>query len=129
MEMRRTAEELLNEKGGELIAVSPDTTILDALKVMNWKIGWELEQGRLDPAHASAVKVYVTETVIEVYRLLLDVLGVVGTLRAGSPGAVIAGRIEQESRGFQINTFGGGVNEIQREIVAMLGLRLPRVPR
>jgi hypothetical protein len=42
---------------------------------------------------------------------------------------VIAGQIEHESRGCQINTFGGGVNEVQREIVAMLGLRLPRAPR
>jgi alkylation response protein AidB-like acyl-CoA dehydrogenase len=117
------------EKPWVQMALAEAYALLDAFKVMNWKIGWELEQGRLDPAHASAVKVFVTETVIEVYRLLLDVLGVVGTLRAGSPGAVIAGRIEQESRAFQINTFGGGVNEIQREIIAMLGLRLPRVPR
>jgi alkylation response protein AidB-like acyl-CoA dehydrogenase len=117
------------EKPWVQMALGEAYALLDALKVMNWKTGWELEQGRLDPAHASAVKVYVTETVIEVYRLLLEVLGVVGTLRAGSPGAVTAGRIEQESRAFQINTFGGGVNEIQREIVAMLGLRLPRVPR
>jgi alkylation response protein AidB-like acyl-CoA dehydrogenase len=111
------------------MALGEAYALLDALKVMNWRMGWELEQGRLDPAHASAVKVYASEALIDVYRLLLDVLGVVGTLRAGSPGAVIAGQIEQESRGCQINTFGGGVNEIQREIVAMLGLRLPRAPR
>jgi alkylation response protein AidB-like acyl-CoA dehydrogenase len=117
------------EKPWVQMALGEAYALLDALKVMNWRMGWELEQGRLDPAHASAVKVYATEAVIEVYRLLLDVLGVVGTLRAGSPGAVIAGQIEHESRGCQINTFGGGVNEIQREIVAMLGLRLPRAPR
>ena len=26
-------------------------------------------------------------------------------------------------------TFGGGVNEIQRELIALMGLQLPRVPR
>ncbi len=99
---------------------------LDALKLMNWKLAWELEQGHLDPASASAAKVYASETLIEVYRLLLDVLGIAGTVRAGSPGAVLRGQIEQEWRGTQINTFGGGVNEILREIVAMRGLGLPR---
>jgi alkylation response protein AidB-like acyl-CoA dehydrogenase len=102
---------------------------LQALKVMNWRIAWELAQGRLDPTDASAAKVYGSETLIEVYRLLLEVVGVVGAVAEGSPGALLRGRIEQETRGCQINTFGGGVNEIQREIVAMLGLGLPRAPR
>jgi hypothetical protein len=26
-------------------------------------------------------------------------------------------------------TFGGGVNEVQRELIAQFGLKLPRVPR
>jgi alkylation response protein AidB-like acyl-CoA dehydrogenase len=102
---------------------------LEALKVLNWRMAWELEAGRLDPAHASAVKVYGSECVIEVYRLLHEVLGPAGTLRRDSPGALLRGDIEQASRGAPINTFGGGVNEVQREIIAMLGLGMPRSPR
>ena len=102
---------------------------LQALKVMNWRIAWELDQGRLDPADASAAKVCSSETLIEVYRLFAEVLGVASAVAADSPGSLLRGRIERELRGGQINTFGGGVNEIQREIVAMLGLRLPRGPR
>jgi hypothetical protein len=102
---------------------------LEAQKVWNWRIAWELEQGRLEPASASAAKVYSSETLIEVYRLLLDVVGEAGIVQAGSPGAVLRGQLEIDWRGCQINTFGGGVNEIQREIVAMLGLGLPRAPR
>ncbi len=56
-------------------------------------------------------------------------LGPIGTIKVGSPGAVIRGEVEREWRHCQINTFGGGVNEIQREIIAMLGLGLPRAPR
>jgi CBS domain-containing protein len=37
MDSNRTAEELLNEKGGEIHSVSPDTTIYDAVKVMTEK--------------------------------------------------------------------------------------------
>ena len=66
---------------------------------------------------------------IEVYRLLAEVLGIASAVVEDSPGALLRGRIERELRGAQINTFGGGVNEIQREIVAMLGLGLPRGPR
>ena len=102
---------------------------LQALKVMNWRIAWELDQGRLDPADASSAKVYGSETLIEVYRLLLEVLGPAGALRKGSAGDVLAGNIGQEARACQINTFGGGVNEVQREIIAMAGLHMPRAPR
>ena len=102
---------------------------LEAMKVMNWRMAWELERGELNPARASAVKVYGTETMIEVYRLLLGVIGTAGALRAGSPGAVLHGDLEVQYRACQINTFGGGVNEIQREIVSMAGLGMPRVPR
>jgi hypothetical protein len=102
---------------------------LEAMKIMNWRMAWELERGALDPARASAVKVYGTETVIEVYRLLLGVVGIAGTLVRNSPGAVLQGALEVQYRACQINTFGGGVNEIQREIVSMAGLRMPRVPR
>jgi len=102
---------------------------LQAMNVMNYRMAWAWEQGHMDPAHASAVKVYSTETVIQVYRLLGECIGPASSLRAGSPGAALAGAISQEARACQINTFGGGVNEIQREIIAMMGLGLPRAPR
>ena len=102
---------------------------LEAMKVMNWKMAWGLEHGEPDPARSSAAKIYGTEVVIDAYQLMTEVLGAVGTLKGNSPGAALGGRIEQEVRTATINTFGGGVNEVQREIVATLGLRLPRAPR
>jgi len=102
---------------------------LEAMRIMNYRMAWAWEKGHMDPAHASAVKVYSTETVIQVYRRLGECIGPASGLRAGSPGAALAGAISQEARACQINTFGGGVNEIQREIISMAGLRMPRVPR
>jgi alkylation response protein AidB-like acyl-CoA dehydrogenase len=75
------------------------------------------------------VKVHSTEAVIEIYRLLLEVMGMPGLVKQDSPGAQLRGELEREWRHCQINTFGGGVNEVQREIIAMLGLGLPRAPR
>ncbi|MEO2168692.1 MAG: acyl-CoA dehydrogenase family protein, partial [bacterium] len=108
------------------IALGEAYARIDAAKVMNWRMAWMVEQGKLPPANASGVKVYGTETLVEVYRLLLDILGTPGLLKADSPGAVLLGAIEREYRACQINTFGGGVNEIQKTIIATMGLGLPR---
>jgi len=53
------------------------------------------------------------------------VLGANAQVRQGSPGAVLAGRIERMHRSALILTFGGGTNEIQRDMIAMLALGLP----
>jgi alkylation response protein AidB-like acyl-CoA dehydrogenase len=102
---------------------------IEAMKLLNWRMAAELESGRLNPANASAVKVYGTEVVLEVYRLLQEIVGPSALVAAGSPAAGIDGELEHEARLATINTFGGGVNEIQREIVSMAGLHMPRVPR
>jgi 3-oxocholest-4-en-26-oyl-CoA dehydrogenase alpha subunit len=96
----------------------------EALKLFNWRIAAEAGQG-LSPAAASATKVYGTELATEAYRLLMEVLGAAATVREGSPGAVLAGRIERMHRAALILTFGGGTNEVQRDIVAAAGLGLP----
>ncbi len=111
------------------MALAEAYALLEAVKVTNWKMAWTLEAGDPDPAQSSASKVLGTEAVLEVYRLMLDVLGSAGTLKEGSPGAVIHGQLEHDLRLATVNTYGGGVNEVQRELVAMLGLRMPRAPR
>jgi alkylation response protein AidB-like acyl-CoA dehydrogenase len=103
--------------------------LLDAMHLLNWKLTTAVAKDELNPADASAVKVYGTEAVVEVYHLLLGILGAAGYIQQGSPGAVLSGRIEQAGRSAQINTFGGGVNEIQREIVAWMGLGMTRGAR
>jgi hypothetical protein len=103
--------------------------LLDAMHLLNWKLTTAVANDELNPADASAVKVYGTEAVVDVYHLLLGILGAAGYLREGSPGAVLSGRVEQAGRSAQINTFGGGVNEIQREIVAWMGLGMTRGAR
>ena len=78
---------------------------------------------------ASATKVYGTEFATEAYRLLMEVVGPAATLRAGSTGAHLNGRLERFQRTSLILTFGGGTNEVQRDIIAMAGLGMPRAPR
>jgi 3-oxocholest-4-en-26-oyl-CoA dehydrogenase alpha subunit len=101
----------------------------EVLQLMNWRVAWGLTVGELSPADASATKVFATTQYIECLNLLMEVLGPVAFLRAGSPGALLRGRIERSYQGVLVLTFGGGTNEIQRDIIAMLGLGMPRAPR
>ncbi len=101
---------------------------IEVLKLMNWRVAWAAGSG-LGPADASATKVYGTELALEVYRLLIEVVGRAGYLVEGSPGAVLRGRLERSARSQTIFTFGGGTNEVQRDIIAMVGLGMPRSAR
>jgi alkylation response protein AidB-like acyl-CoA dehydrogenase len=102
---------------------------LEAMKLINWQLVEAVNEERLQPQDASVAKFYGTETHVFVYRKLLAILGAAGWVRSGSPGAVLRGAVERAGRSAQINTFGGGVNEIQREIVAAAGLKMARRAR
>jgi alkylation response protein AidB-like acyl-CoA dehydrogenase len=93
------------------------------LKLMNWRVA--SSAGSLAPADASVTKVFGTEFAVEAYRLLMEVLGASGVVRSGSAGEVLAGRIERAHRAALILTFGGGTNEVQRDIIAAAALGLP----
>jgi 3-oxocholest-4-en-26-oyl-CoA dehydrogenase alpha subunit len=97
------------------------------LKLVNWRIA--AEAGSPGPAVASATKVYGTELTIEACRLLMEVLGADAEVRSGSPGALLAGRIERMQRSGLILTFGGGTNEVQRDIIGAAALGLPLARR
>jgi 3-oxocholest-4-en-26-oyl-CoA dehydrogenase alpha subunit len=99
---------------------------LEFLRLINWKVAWTAMQGTLAVADASTTKVFGTEFYQEAYRLLFEVLGAPGYLRAGTPGAVLRSRLESAYRGTVILTFGGGTNETQRDLISMFGLGFPR---
>jgi alkylation response protein AidB-like acyl-CoA dehydrogenase len=102
---------------------------VEAMRLLNWRMAAAVAAETLTAAESSSVKVFGTERTIEIYRLLLGIVGAAGYLTPGSPGAFLGGRIEAAARQAQINTFGGGVNEVQREIVATAGLGMLRSVR
>jgi alkylation response protein AidB-like acyl-CoA dehydrogenase len=135
-ETRAWATEARGDGGGRLIdepwvglALARAEVSAEVLRLMNHRQAWSLERGQVDPADASAIKVYGSERYIDVYRALMEILGSAGTLRAGSPGAALAGKLERVYRASLVLTFGGGTNEIQRDIIATAGLGLPRARR
>ncbi|MCP3984826.1 MAG: acyl-CoA dehydrogenase [bacterium] len=102
---------------------------VEALKVMNWRSAWLIDQGTPGMAESSAVKAFGTEMVIDCYRLLHEITGQAGLVRRQETGALFGGLLESAYRMAMVNTFGGGVNEVQRDIIAAAGLQMPRARR
>ncbi len=102
---------------------------LEALKLLNWRQAFQIAEDSLGPAEASAIKVYGSEFYVEASRLLMEVHGAAGCLHHSSAGAVLRGRCEKFYRMSLVLTFGGGTNEIQRDLIAQFGLRLPTAGR
>jgi alkylation response protein AidB-like acyl-CoA dehydrogenase len=102
---------------------------IDALRLMNWQVAWEATQGKLVVGHCSAIKVYGTELNIEAFKLLDEIIGSAIIVDKDSPGAVLKSRLEMMSRSSIILTFGGGVNEVQRDLISMFELGFPRASR
>jgi len=102
---------------------------VEFLKLLNWKVAWSVTEGTLNPADASAVKIFGSEFYIEAYRALMEILGQASTLTKDSAGALLGADLERAMRNTLVLTFGGGTNEIQRDIIAMVGLAMPRAPR
>jgi 3-oxo-4-pregnene-20-carboxyl-CoA dehydrogenase beta subunit len=96
-------------------------------ELLNWQVASRSAE-EIDIADASATKVFSSERAQRVFRLLEEVLG-----RHGDPAdpetADLMHWLDVQAKRSLVLTFGGGVNEVQRELVAQFGLDLPRVPR
>ncbi|OWL89222.1 acyl-CoA dehydrogenase family protein [Halopseudomonas aestusnigri] len=99
---------------------------LEAMRLINFRIAADLEAGQMDVALASTTKVYGSESAVEILRKLTEVVGANGLIRDGSAAAFLLGELEYDVRACVTLTFGGGTNEIQRELVAQFGLGMPR---
>ncbi|AYF73219.1 acyl-CoA dehydrogenase [Nocardia yunnanensis] len=101
-------------------------------ELLNWQVASNMERPDADPrdviADASATKVYSTEALQQAGRLAEEIVG-----RFGDPAdqatADLLVWLDMRTKQNLVVTFGGGVNEVMRELIAQMGLRLPRVPR
>ena len=117
------------------------TAELEFLRLMNWKVAWEVathidgkELDELDFEHmkafiadSSSVKVFGTEFFHRSYRKLMEIYGPQATIAKGSIGHLT--RLEMQYRSTIILTFGGGTNEMQRDLISQFGLGYPKADR
>ncbi|MFE4962334.1 acyl-CoA dehydrogenase family protein [Streptomyces sp. NPDC056660] len=99
---------------------------LAANRLLSWRLVGDAGAGGVAPAEASGVKFAGTESAVATYRMCQEIVGEAALVRSGSPGAFEDGELERLNRAAQINTFGGGVSEVQREIVATMRLGMRR---
>jgi len=85
-----------------------------------------IDAGLVPNKEASMQKFYGTELQQRMANILLDIEGLYGTLDWRDPASPIAGAVEKLYRRSPVGRFGGGTNEVQRNIVAQRGLGLPR---
>jgi 3-oxo-4-pregnene-20-carboxyl-CoA dehydrogenase beta subunit len=95
-------------------------------ELLNWQVAAAGEH--IDVADASATKVFATERVQYVGRLAEEIVGRYGNPAEPDTKDLLRWLDLQTKRNLVI-TFGGGVNEVMREMVAASGLKVPRVPR
>ena len=109
-------------------------------ELLNWEVARAAEDDKSIPeesgegasrrsvADASASKVFASDRVQHLGRMLAEIVH-----RYGDPGdpdtAYLMDYLDAQAKRNLVLTFGGGVNEVQRELIAMFGLDLPRVPR
>jgi 3-oxo-4-pregnene-20-carboxyl-CoA dehydrogenase beta subunit len=119
--------------GGRPIADQPDVrralAAVGASLRVNELLNWQVAASEtVEIADASATKVFSSERIQRLGQLLIDVVG-----RHADPAddaaADLMTWLDVQYKRNLVLTFGGGVNEVQRELIAVAGLRLPRVPR
>lgn len=105
-------------------------TMVRLNELLNWQVAAADSTAAQNAviADASATKIFSTESLQEAGRIVEEIVGRYGD--PAEPGtAELLGWLDRRTKQNLVVTFGGGVNEIMRELVASAGLELPRVPR
>ena len=95
-------------------------------ELLNWQVASTGEA--ISMADAAATKVFSTERLQSVGRMIDEIVGRFGDLSAEATADLVNWLDVQQKRNAVI-TFGGGVNEVMRDMIATAGLGLPRAKR
>lgn len=97
-------------------------------ELLNWEVARAAATGELSVADASSSKVFAAD---QVQHLSAELVGLVH--RYGDPAEpatrTLLKYLDAQAKRNLVLTFGGGVQEVQRELIGMFGLGMPRVPR
>ncbi|MBN0972541.1 acyl-CoA dehydrogenase family protein [Gordonia hongkongensis] len=119
---------------GTVIAKHPDVrralATIDAYGRINELLNWQVAATgeAISMADAAATKVFSTERIQTVCRMVDEIIGRYGDFADPETAALVNWLDVQEKRHVVI-TFGGGVNEVMRDMIATAGLGLPRAKR
>ena len=99
---------------------------IEASRLLAVRTAQVVEQGEVPLWQAAMLKVYASELMERLSETAFDLLGPGATLAEGAQGALCDSVFEYGVRDALLYTIGGGTNEIQRTLIALRGLDLPR---
>jgi alkylation response protein AidB-like acyl-CoA dehydrogenase len=102
---------------------------LEAAKLIGLDVAALIDKGETPTAEGTALKVYTSELKLDIARYGMGALGLAGNRDQYDELAPLGGMLEHEYRSNPVARFGGGTNDVMREIVAQRALGLPRSPR
>lgn len=99
---------------------------LEVTKLLYYQLPYILDKGAIPNYQSSMEKTFATEVCQRITETGMEVLGLYGQLKDGSKWVPLAGMVEYFYRYSVVVTIYGGSSEIQRNIIALRGLGLPR---
>jgi alkylation response protein AidB-like acyl-CoA dehydrogenase len=99
---------------------------LEANRLLYYRLAHMLDKGQVPNYQSSMQKMFATEVAQHIARGGMEVLGLFSQLEKGSKWSVIEGQMERFYRNSVVETIYAGTSEIQRNIIALRGLELPR---
>jgi alkylation response protein AidB-like acyl-CoA dehydrogenase len=99
---------------------------VEVLKLLNYQVAVQLTKGLPVYAEASTVKAYGSDLYQRVNNEIMEIMGPYGQLELKSKWAPLGGAMPNYFRRDLVLIFGGGAIEVQKNIIAMAGLWMPR---
>lgn len=135
---RRLFDEIVNyvrqtQRGGNYLSQDPlvrqklaqTATELEICRLLYYQLPYMLDQKQPTGYKSSMEKLFVTEVMQRIAECGMEILGLFGQLKKESKRVPIEGLVELFSRWSVVETIYGGTSEIQRNIMAIRGLKLP----
>jgi alkylation response protein AidB-like acyl-CoA dehydrogenase len=99
---------------------------LEAARQWAYYVAWLQSKGQMVPAESSAAKYFSSELTVRFANAAVDIMGLYGTLKTGSKWANLRGKFEDMCQASLGTTIAGGTTETMKNIIAWMGLKLPR---
>ena len=98
------------------------TVEAEVLKMLNYRVAWLMAQGGVPHVESAMSKAFGSEQFLRTAGACLQIMGLYGQLTSGSKWVPMNGLMERLHQMNLMITFGGGTNEVMKDIIAMMGL-------
>ncbi|PJA50543.1 MAG: hypothetical protein CO171_01155 [Syntrophobacterales bacterium CG_4_9_14_3_um_filter_49_8] len=99
---------------------------LEVTKQWAYYVAWLQSKGQNVPAESSAAKWFSSELAVRFGNIAIEMMGLYGALKEGSKWARFKGKYEDMCQYTLGITIAGGTTETMKNIIAWMGLKLPR---